>query len=258
LEPWRARLAESDTEAAWNLFIDRYRRLVLAVIRRTVHDGDIVMDAFAHVCARLAADDLARLRRHEQRPEPRARFSTWLVAVVHNLAIDFVRQRDGRRRLKPPAGLSGIQRRIFSRVFVEQRSHAEAYELVRAGASGDLTFGSYLRELADTYRVIESQRPGGVMRYLGGPPAPAEPAAPSGEAVSGLEERRRRLQDALQRLSPDVRLAVQLFVIEELPAADVARALRWPNAKAVYNRVYRALGTLRTALERDGLGPADL
>ena len=54
------------------------------------------------------------------------------------------------------------------------------------------------------------------------------------------------------------RVAVELHVLEELPAADVARLLGLPNAKAVYNRVYRALEVLRGQVERAGLSREDL
>jgi len=54
------------------------------------------------------------------------------------------------------------------------------------------------------------------------------------------------------------RAAVELFVMEELPAADVARIVGLPNAKAVYNRVYRALAVLRSRLEAAGVRRDDL
>jgi hypothetical protein len=50
-------------------------------------------------------------------------------------------------------------------------------------------------------------------------------------------------------------MAVQLFIIDEIDAATVARTVGWPNAKAVYNRVHRALDRLRSEVERLGLGP---
>ena len=48
-------------------------------------------------------------------------------------------------------------------------------------------------------------------------------------------------------------MVVELYVIEELPAVDVARIAGLPNAKAVYNRVYRALADLRDWLEAAGV-----
>jgi DNA-directed RNA polymerase specialized sigma24 family protein len=67
-----------------------------------------------------------------------------------------------------------------------------------------------------------------------------------------------RLAEALASQPADVRLAVELFVVEGMSAAEVARTVGWPNAKAVYNRVYRALVALRSRLEAEGVGPGDL
>jgi RNA polymerase sigma factor (sigma-70 family) len=254
VEAWRAQLERGDYDAAWNLFIDRYRRLVLVTIRRTVDDDESVMDAFAEVCGRLAADGLARLKQYECRSPPRARFSTWLVAVVHNLTVDWLRRRRGRRRVTAPAELSELQELIFRYVFVEHRSHAEAYELVSAATPSGLTFGTFLKELAETYRIVEHAPRRSVMQYFPAPYALADATEPKGESRIIHEQMRDRLADALAALQPEERLGVQLYVVEELPAADVARAVGWPDAKAVYNRVYRALMRLREALERRGLG----
>ena len=77
--------------------------------------------------------------------------------------------------------------------------------------------------------------------------------APQRRFVFGEE-----LAAALATLSDDERLALQLFVVDGMPAADVARLVRWPNAKAVYNRTYRALAALRARFVRQGIGLGDL
>lgn len=257
MEPWRVRLSRGETEAAWDLFIDRYRRLILATIRRTIEHDDDVPDVFAHVCHMLSADDLARLRHYSGRRAPKGRFSTWLVVVVRNQTIDWVRHREGRRRVFPPAGLSPVQREIFRHVFADRRSHAEAYELIRESMDCELTFGAFLKELAETYRVVERTRGRGAMRYFAAPSQPQEPV-PSPEQAYAISEMGARLGKALATLPVDLRLAVQLFVVDDLPAAEVARVVGWPNAKAVYNRVHRALAALRKKLEGEGIESADL
>jgi RNA polymerase sigma factor (sigma-70 family) len=256
VEPWRARLEEGDAEAAWDLFIGRYRRLIIAAIRRIVGDEDAT-EVFAHVCQALSADGLVRLKRYDDASPHRARFSTWLVTVVHNQTIDWVRGHAGRRRVAVPEQLSELQARIFSCVFVEQRSHAETYEIVRAGLREEIGFARFLRELAETYRVVEAVRSRGVMHYLAVPPAPT-PLEPVADDDLTVAEIAGRLSTPLGELTAEERLALQLFVVDDMPAADVARIVAWPNAKAVYNRVYRALQHLRDFLERDGIGPADL
>ena len=66
------------------------------------------------------------------------------------------------------------------------------------------------------------------------------------------------LARALERLPPEDRLAVQLYVVDEMPADQVARVLGYPNTKTVYNRVYRALGAIRTHLAQAGIRGGDL
>lgn len=258
MEPWRAHLARGDSEPAWGLFIDRYRRLILVTIQRTVDDDERVVEAFAHVCGQLSADRLARLTRYDQANAPRARFSTWLVTVVHNLTVDWLRGENGRRRVSAPAELSEMQEQIFRRVFVEGRSHAEAYEVVCAASRTSMTFGTFLKEVAETYRVVERSPRGGVMRHFPAPYERADPTEAKDERRIADAQIRNRLDEALAALEPEDRLGVQLYVVEELPAVDVARAVGWPNAKTVYNRVYRALTRLRAALARQGVGPGDL
>lgn len=230
---------------------------MFAAIRYYATDYDDVMDVFARVCEALRADDLRRLRAWVELPTHRARFSTWLVAVVRNLTVDWFRQRDGRQRVSVVAeGLPPLRRCIFDHVFIEKRSHAETYELLRAGEAPNLSFHTFVTELAATYRTVTDGRRGQLLRELGGLPPPEPPDAGATEVVD-LAESREALAAALETLAPEDRVAVELYVVEELPAQDVARIVGWPNAKAVYNRVYRALAGLREQLGRAGLGPGD-
>lgn len=253
MEMWRAKLAAGDSEAAWDLFIARYRRLIHAVIRRTLADDDDVSDVFAEVCADLCGDELARLARHTD--SGKARFSTWLVTVVHHQTIDWVRHRDGRRRVTAPPGLTNIQQQIFDRIICEHRSHVEAYELIIQRSGPGLSFGAFMREVAATFETLERVSGKTVARYFPGSPQPIREAELHPHDALVLSESAVRLDAALATLPPDERLALQLFVIDELPAAAVARTVGWPNAKAVYNRVHRALAVLRREVERRGLEP---
>jgi RNA polymerase sigma factor (sigma-70 family) len=248
-----------DPGGAWDLFVERYRPLMRATIRRMIPDREDAFDVFAHVCHALFDDDMARLRRFRWDEVKRAEFSTWLVTVVHNVTIDWLRRQNGRPRVKTPAGLTPLQQRIFQFVFVERRSHLEAYELACAAEQPGLAFGVFLRELADTYRLVQRAHPDGALRYLFAPPPLDDVQATHLDADRRIDASAlsARLSDALDSLSAEDRLAVQLYVVRGLPAAEVARVLGWPNAKAVYNGVYRGLARLRSALESDGLGPVD-
>jgi RNA polymerase sigma factor (sigma-70 family) len=257
MEDWAAELGRGKPEPAWDLFLARYRRLIFAAIRHYAQDYDDVMDVFARVCEALREDDLKRLHSFIDQPSHRARFSTWLVTVVRHLTVDWFRHRDGRRRLSSVAeGLSPLRRRIFQHVFVDHHSHVEAYELIRGREAPSLSFKEFLGELRATYRAVTDGRRGRILRELGAAPlGESDPEAPS--AAQGPEEQA-LLEQALLALSPEDRLTVELYVLEELPAETVAKVVGLPNAKAVYNRVYRALATLRGYLERGGVERGDL
>jgi RNA polymerase sigma-70 factor (ECF subfamily) len=86
-------------------------------------------------------------------------------------------------------------------------------------------------------------------------PAPRDP----GDALVGAEAQA-RVQEALQELSPDLRLAVVLFDIEGLPYGEIARVLEVPEG-TVKSRIHRARNALREKLrafvnlESEGVEP---
>ena len=256
MEDWLSRLNDGDGQAAWNLFADRYRRLMLATIRRLVHDHDDVMDVFASVCAALTADDFSRLRRYSARSPSGATVSTWLVIVVRNLVVDWLRKVEGRQHHTIPSGLSGLQREIYTALCLGGHSPAEAFELVRARTGFAMSFSEFLKEI----RLVRQSHPcPGTVPSRRPEPLPLLPqiAIPVADSAERAEQAR-RLAAALATQPADVQLAVQLFVVDELPAMEVARIVGWPNAKAVYNRVRRALEAMRATLEREGVSRGDL
>src|SRR5690242_4137734 len=231
MDDWIAELRRGQPERAWDLFLAGNRGLLFAVIRHYVREYDDVMDAFTYVCDELRAHDLRRLRAYVDEVEHRARFSTWLVTVVHHLIIDLVRRRDGRSR--PSAlerQLPPLRRQIYERVFVDNRTHIEAYEMIRARDAPALTYREFLTELRATYRDASA---GGRLR-LRGDKSDGLTESEMATAVTDPSEAAERLEEALMSLTPKDRLAVQLYVIEDLPAADVARIIGLPGAKAVY------------------------
>lgn len=255
-ESWIAPLQAGDPERAWDLFLERYRRLIFGAIRHYTNEPDDVMDVFARVCEALRANDFARLRRCAERVDPNRPFSTWLVAVVHNLTVDWFRHRDGRKRLSTiAAALPPLQQRIFEYVFTAQRSHVEAYELLCSRDAPGLSFGEFLKELKATYAALAAAGRGRVSGELAIPP-PETPDSPIDPAVAA--EQQAVLNRALESLSPEDRLAVQLYVVDGMPADQVAQALGYPNTKTVYNRVYRALAVVRELLEQAGIRGGDL
>ncbi len=86
MEGWAAELVSGRPDAAWDAFVDRYRRLIFAAIRHYAQDYDDVMDV------------------------------TWLVTVVRHLTVDWFRHRDVRRRLSPSRSFSASCVRLIARL----------------------------------------------------------------------------------------------------------------------------------------------
>jgi RNA polymerase sigma factor (sigma-70 family) len=254
MEPWALDLERARYDSAWDEFLSRYRRVIFAAIRHYAQDYDDVMDVFTYVCDALRADNLARLRSWIDDKEHTAQFSTWLVVVVRHLAVDWFRHRDGRQRLGATAErLPALQRRIFELVFSEQRSHLETFELLRTQDAPDLSFRAFLEELRATYRAATQSGKGALMRELFVPPPDVDPDT---GAVEGAETAV-LLQGMLDGLSAEEQVAVKLYVVDGASAADVGRILGW-STKTVYNRVYRALDSVRERLLAAGLTREDL
>ena len=67
------------------------------------------------------------------------------MAVVRNLTLDWLRVRDGRRRLTVPAGLSQLQQEIYAAVCIDGYSPVEAYERISARHASAIPFHLFLR-----------------------------------------------------------------------------------------------------------------
>jgi len=125
----------SSAEAAWSRFAEGYTPLLLRVCRRYGADHDDVLDCYMHVCGRLIEDDYRRLVAF--RGETERDFAAWLAAVARNLCIDYLRQRQGRRRLPSAvAREETLVQEVFSLVYWNGLTPAETHEKLRGRHAG--------------------------------------------------------------------------------------------------------------------------
>src|SRR5687767_11800942 len=89
---------EKEIPAAWDEFLPRFAEVIFRVVRLAAGSYYERMDLVLFVCDRLREDEMRRVRAFKFRPEAPCRFSTYLAVVVRNLALDFLRARDGRYR----------------------------------------------------------------------------------------------------------------------------------------------------------------
>ena len=211
-----ARLLDARTsvraDAAWDAFVAVYSRLLLHVVRAMTSDRDAAMDAYARVLERLREDDFHRLRAYV--PDGRSRFTTWLVAVVRRLCLDWHRERFGRARAEDSARAR------------------EAHERRRRLASLALDAGvDELTETADA-ATTEADGPEERLRIL---------------ELSGA------LDAALAALAPADQVLLRLRFDDGLSAQQIARTLHYPTPFHVYRRINALLAQLRATLRARGI-----
>jgi RNA polymerase sigma factor (sigma-70 family) len=200
------------TDAAWADFVATYSRLLLHVVRKLTSDPDSAMDAYARVLERLRDDDFRRLRTYV--PDGRTRFTTWLVAVVRRLALDWHRERFGRERADAS---------VDAREARERRRRLAAFAL-DAGTDD-------IHDVVDV-RTEEGDDPAERLRTM--------------ELLGALDA-------ALATLSPADQLLLRLRFDDGRSAQQIARTLHYPTPFHVYRRINFLLTRLRELLRARGI-----
>jgi RNA polymerase sigma factor (sigma-70 family) len=117
--------------AAWQAFLDSCSEAVFRVVGLFADTYDERMDLFLFVCGKLHDEDMRRLRSFRFRVETPCRFSTWLAVVVKNLAVDYLRSRDGRfRPFRNVDAMEEIDRLVFDYHLRDGRPLAEVRQIL--------------------------------------------------------------------------------------------------------------------------------
>ena len=223
---------------------------------------------------------MRRVRSFRFRPETPCRFTTYLGVICRNLAVDYLRARDGRfRHFRNVEQRDEADRLIFEYHLRDGRSLDEARGLLRdrhgirlgaeevsqraARLETTLSASQRWRLLS---RLFSRRRPMSIDSVtdmaLGSPadtggavPLPGEWGDPEGALRSSDAEK--VLQEALESLPPRHRLAVVLRYRDGLTPPDVARTLNATTTEA--ERLAReGLDSVREALRRCRVARPDL
>ncbi len=148
------------------------------------------------------------------------------------------------------------QHEVFAWVLRIVRDRAAAEDLTietfwrihRAHARFDprRSFGAWARRIATNAALDHLKRPSPEVELAHDPPA----AAATEEQLAV----RHALQQAFQELTPKLRVAATLALVEELPYSEIADALAISQS-AVKLRVFRATRLLRNRLQQLGMKP---
>lgn len=254
--------------AQWHTFVDRYAGLIYSVIRRQLfaEDEDEIRGVFTDVLDVLYNGKLGEY-------EGRADLSTWLIVVSRGKALDYLRRRDGRRKL-PQAHdqLTPLEQQVFRLHHVEGLSFEALIHTL--DASGQHVTAD---DVANAVIRIESLMDAGYLRRL-----EYNARAPAMGVVSGrlldfltnmqihyernrtetpdralerkrLEEMGQRVRSLLSEMSTEEREVMRLRFDEGWTAKRIADEMSLGGQRRVYTIIDRVLRKLRTLLGEEEL-----
>jgi RNA polymerase sigma factor (sigma-70 family) len=249
-----------DADAGWRAFVDQYSPRLLQLIEQCgVRDRDDVMDLYVHICERLAADDCARLRRHDP---GKGTLTAWLSTVVRRMLVDWVRSNQGRKRLFGSVkALSGVDQRIFELYYWRRHTPAEMASLVVDDTGHAIGLSAVFAALERVERALTERQRAELITLAartssavsiedeeGEPVIPVASDAPGPEAAMLAAHDQRALDAALATLDPEDRVIVSMRFIDGLTLPEIKRALHLPSLSP--ERVSQIVATLRATLER--------
>ena len=249
---------------AWHEFVQKYSRLILAVIHRYVprQQMDEARSLYVAVLESVYRTKLASY-------EGRASLSTWLVMVTRNAVVDDLRRRLGGRSLQAAVrALDPVERDVFRHYYIEGLSFGAVRRVVRDRGAMLTT-----EDLLGVLRRIETRLDGRFARRLSYDLHAQSVAGASGRLLEYMdharfefEERQEDERADLEQLDRETRLTLQRVQdeLEQLPEEDrrllslrfergwsarrIATELGLDGQRTVYTWIARVVRGLRTRL----------
>ena len=261
---------------AWQAFLDACSPVVFRVVCLFADTYDDRMDLFLFVCTRLHDNDMRRLRSFRFHEESPCRFATWLAVVVKNLAVDYLRAREGRfRPFRAVDAMEEIDRLVFDYHLRDGKPLEEVRHLLAARhglrvSEADLAGRASRVEaaLSANQRWRLTARLSARREHLPVDPVSGTAGLEPAEALllsdgRGDPERRIRsreaagaLRSAMESIPPRERLAVALRYRDGMTVRQVAQVLQTTPAEA--ERLARdGVRKIRESLGRAGMVPLD-
>jgi RNA polymerase sigma factor (sigma-70 family) len=250
-------LRSDEAETAWVAFLTAYSDVIYGVVRTIARNSDHAGDCYLFVCTKLADKNYRRLLAF--RCDGRARFSTWLRAVVRNLCLDWHRSEFGRNQAFASVNsLSLIDHEIFRLVFQGGMPVLEAWETLHQ-ADRSITYNC-VDECAAKLRRLMTARQLWLLSTANTPVESldanneesralevADPT-PSPEMLSLLNETFVQVAKALKELDPGDCLLLRLRFQEGLGLLDIAKLVGLKDAQTADRRIRDAVDKLREKL----------
>lgn len=250
-------LHSKDAQSSWQSFLVIYSDAIYAVVTMFARDSDLAGDCFLFVCEKMADKEYRRLRAF--RPNGKARFSTWLRAVVRNLCLDWHRARFGRRQVfRSVAALGAFEQQIFTLVFQRGLTAEDAwYEFSRS--SPGVSYAEFEVKFEKLRGILTSRQlwllstanvtQESLDRDAEGLRAKEPPdPAPDPEAVAVLHQTHSSVSRALEELDASSRLLIRLRFSGGLGLQEIAKLVGLKDAQTADRHIRAALDLVRKKL----------
>lgn len=250
----------ADPGLGWRAFVDQYSPRLLQLIDQCgVRDRDDAMDLYVHVCERLAADNCARLRRHDP---GKGSLTAWLSTVVRRMLVDWVRSNQGRKRVFGSVkALPVIDQRVFEMYYWRRHTPAEMASLVIDDAGRPIGLSAVFAALERVERALTERQRAELITLAartsdavsiedeeGETVIAVASDAPGPEAAMLATDDQRALDAALATLDPEDRVIISMRFMDGLTLPEIKRALHLPSLSP--ERVSNIISALRGGLDR--------
>ena len=268
---------QRDGDSAWEEFLEGFAPVLFRVASLFADTYDRRMDIFLHICDCLRDDNMKRVRTFQQRPDAPCRLSTYLTVIAKNMAVDFLRAKEGRYRpFRKVATMDETDRLLFEYHVRDGQSLEETRSLLQgrhgirlsleeasrraAAVAAVLSVNQrwkLLARLASRRRALSIDPVGESALRDGRSSLPLQSGRGDPERPLREEQAKRIIEEALASLEPRQRLALTLRFRDSLSREEVARTLALVPSQAEA-LIREAVGRVRSSLARSGVDRKDL
>jgi len=261
---------------AWDTFLQRYNRLIMAVIGEFLEEHDRAMDLYTYSLENMKKNGCKRLVSYFDKPR-RYSFESWIAIVVRHCCLDQFRKEKGQKRLlKCIKTMPPIDQWIFRYVYWYGYAPDITHELLTTNHGFEISFdefGDHLNRIRDTLKqstrwniergwqanihsqTLDADKTGSADDLFS---MFSEQNPQSSEEKLIHNESQKIFNKVLLSLPPEDQLIIHLRFTRGLTLEEIARLLRIKNIWRINRKLTKAITVLRKKLRDKDINPSDL
>lgn len=255
-------LFQTDSEKAWDLFIEKHADFIFTTLRHNGLDQDKASDCFIYICGKLCEKNFRRLKTIKYAGQ-KGDLMPWLRQVTNRMSVNWFWSVNGRKRLpKPIQEMPEREQKIFKFYFWYGQTPSRIYESMRLEQEKDLELADVFDSLDKIFECLSDKK---IWNLMSGILRVQKPLSidkedeetgicfeipdekPLSEQILNQKETNEILNRALENLSAREKLALRMRYEDTLAIADIAKILSL-EIREVKNLLKSSLYKLRKIL----------